>query len=326
MRPRIERLLIAITFALLAAGATLMIASAQSGTNVPTGQTSSNCAACHTDFVDTWQNGPHGKAGTDPVFLDDWKKQGKPGACLVCHTTGYDPATGISKENGVTCESCHGPAPTDHPKSPMPVNQGTEACTRCHSDTRFGVQDWKDSTHYRRGLECTSCHDPHSASIKDVPAPLGSPKSDKVSQLCITCHKDSNMDFSLTVHAQKNISCADCHVKDDKNLEGAPHQVPDHSFSASLTSCNTCHAQQMHSPGSATNTKDGSASISVKPTPPVALGSIVPQPDAISPVGFSLIASIIGLAGGMVLAPWLERWYRRIVKQSHEDQDDQAKD
>jgi hypothetical protein len=33
------------------------------------------------------------------------------------------------------------------------------------------------------------------------------------------------------------------------------------------------------------------------------------------------MAGLIGLAGGMVLAPWLERWYRRIVKQKREDQD-----
>ena len=29
--------------------------------------------------------------------------------------------------------------------------------------------------------------------------------------------------------------------------------------------------------------------------------------------------NIIGLAGGMVLAPWLERWFHRSVKQNKEE-------
>ena len=34
------------------------------------------------------------------------------------------------------------------------------------------------------------------------------------------------------------------------------------------------------------------------------------------------MAGVIGLAGGMVLAPWLERWYRRVRsnKTSEEEQ------
>jgi len=88
MSSRIERLLIAVMFALLAAGLTLVIASAQ-GETPPAGQTSSNdCAVCHTEFEMTWQNGAHGKAGSEPIFVEEWTKQGKPGACLVCHTTG----------------------------------------------------------------------------------------------------------------------------------------------------------------------------------------------------------------------------------------------
>jgi hypothetical protein len=31
---------------------------------------------------------------------------------------------------------------------------------------------------------------------------------------------------------------------------------------------------------------------------------------------------MIGLAGGMVLAPWLERWYRNFAKHDNEDHND----
>jgi hypothetical protein len=34
------------------------------------------------------------------------------------------------------------------------------------------------------------------------------------------------------------------------------------------------------------------------------------------------MAGLIGLAMGMVLAPWLERWYHRTVKQEVEEDDE----
>ncbi len=250
MSSRIQRLLIALMFALVAAGVTLVAASAQDGAPPPvqSAGTSNDCTVCHTEYQMTWENGAHGNAGTDPVFLDEWNKQGKPGACLVCHTTGYDPATATFKENGVTCQACHGEAPADHPKSPMPVDRSPDLCGRCHSDTRFGWQDWKVSTHYQRGMNCTTCHDPHSASLKKLPGQLGEkPTADEVSALCINCHKEHSMDFPYTAHNQKGVSCVDCHVNHIENTDRAAHSVPDHSFNASLDSCNTCHAEQMHS-------------------------------------------------------------------------------
>ena len=90
MTSRIERFLIALLFALVAAGVTLVVASAQDGAPPPAQEfkTSTECTTCHTEYQMTWQNGAHGQAGSDPVFVDEWTKQGKPGACLVCHTTG----------------------------------------------------------------------------------------------------------------------------------------------------------------------------------------------------------------------------------------------
>ena len=321
MTSRIERWLIALVFALLAAGVTLIMVSAQSGT-VPPVQTSSDCATCHTEVQTTWQNGSHGKAGSDPIFLDAWSKQGKPTACLACHTTGYDPGTGTYQADGVTCQSCHNPVPPDHPKSPMPVEPTEKLCGQCHSSERFEVPNSQATTHYERGIACASCHDPHSTSLQSVPAPRGTAKTDPVSQLCVTCHTESNMDFSLTAHAQKNISCADCHVKEADGAERAPHTVPDHSFQANVASCNTCHAQQMHTPAEATNTKEAAAKVVVEPTPEVELASVTAVPSAVSPFGFSAMAGLIGLAGGMVLAPWLERWYRRVGKQNREEHDE----
>ncbi len=320
MPSRIERFLIALMFALVAAGVTLIVASAQEGTNPPAAQETSDCVVCHTEYQMTWQNGAHGQAGNDPIFLDDWTKQGKPGACLVCHTTGYDPATATYEAAGVTCEACHGPAPADHPKTPMPVDRSTDLCGRCHSDTRFGWQDWKVSTHYQRGMDCATCHDPHSASLKKVTGPRdGEKTTDEVSELCINCHKEYSMDFSYTSHHQEGVSCVDCHVKHLENAERTAHTVPDHSFNANLASCNTCHAEQMHSPTEAADTAGSIAPVSGEPTGEVELASVAPEPNPVSPIGFSALAGLIGLAGGMVLAPWLERWYQRTVKHDREE-------
>ena len=321
MTSRMERFLIAMMFALLAAGVTLIVASAQGG-NPPTVQNTTgntDCAVCHTEFEMTWESGAHGKAGTDPIFVDEWTKQGKPGACLVCHTTGYDPATATYKADGVTCEACHGPAPADHPKTPMPIDRSPDLCGRCHSDTRFGWQDWKVSTHYQRGMDCATCHDPHSASLKKIAGPRVGETTDEVSALCINCHQEHSMNFPYTSHNQKGVSCVDCHVNHMEDTDRAAHNVPDHSFNASLDSCNTCHAEQMHSTTEAT---DGvSAPLPVAPTQETQLASVTPEPDPVSPIGFSALAGLLGLAGGMVLAPWLERWYLRTIKHGKDEND-----
>jgi hypothetical protein len=127
------------------------------------------------------------------------------------------------------------------------------------------------------------------------------------------------MDFSYTAHAQKGISCVDCHVKHLENDNREAHTVPDHSFNASLASCNTCHAQQMHGPTDAKTPEGSTKPVSVETAQEVKTASVTPQPDPVSPMGFSALAGLIGLAGGMVLAPWLERWYHRVVKHTHEE-------
>jgi hypothetical protein len=40
-----------------------------------------------------------------------------------------------------------------HPKEPMPIDRKPELCARCHSDVRFGWQDWQGSTHFQRGMD-----------------------------------------------------------------------------------------------------------------------------------------------------------------------------
>lgn len=323
MFSRIERLLIALLFALLAAGVALITVQAQEISPPPQEQ-SLNCAACHTEFQTTWMSGPHAHAADDPVFVEEWTAQGKPGACLVCHVTGYDPATATWKEDGVTCEACHGEAPADHPKSPMPVDHTTDLCGRCHSDTRFGWQEWKISTHYQRGMGCTVCHDPHSGALKQVATAQGqAPTYEDASELCVTCHNEYNMDFPYSAHHQQGVSCVDCHINHLEIGERAAHSVPDHSFNANLKSCNTCHTDQMHSPGEPLHPESTVSDVETSlGEQEIELASVTPEPGPVSPVGFAGLAVLIGLAAGMVLAPWLERFYQRAAKSDEETSDE----
>ena len=71
MFSRIERLLIALLFALVAAGVTLLVAQAQDG-NPPIQETKLNCAGCHTEFQTTWMSGPHVTPSASQVAVPVW--------------------------------------------------------------------------------------------------------------------------------------------------------------------------------------------------------------------------------------------------------------
>lgn len=340
MFSRIERVMIALMFALLAAGATLIMARAQDGTPTPptVSPSTSNCAACHADISAAWQKGAHGQAMTDPVFTQAWNTEGKPGACLVCHTTGYDPATGTSEAESVTCTVCHSPIPANHPVDKMPIDPSPDLCGKCHSDPRFSTANWQLSAHYQRDMTCTTCHDPHAASMKTIP---GTRANDDGSALCENCHKDAMKNFPTSKHAEAGVTCVTCHLgfKNGQQETSATdfinaHKAPDHSFLPSLATCNSCHATQMHGPGEAVAAAaiqvEESGGTVVPPSAPTmpseplqsAGAGLTPQPNPVSPLGYAGLAGLIGLAAGMVLAPWLEKWYRRALKHAEEGKND----
>jgi len=51
-----------------------------------------------------------------------------------------------------------------------------------------------------------------------------------------------------------------------------------------------------------------------EPVAAVETDTLRADPSPISPVGFAMLSGIVGMASGMILAPWLERWYERIKK------------
>jgi len=153
--------------------------------------------------------------------------------------------------------------------------------------------------------------------------------SNDASALCENCHKDAMKNFPTSKHAEAGVTCVNCHLgfnignKNENAVDvdfNTIHNAPNHSFIPSLDTCNQCHADQMHAPGQAVaaaaikaeetgGTPTPAPSPVVSPVPPVSN-----EPAPISPVGFAGMASIVGLAFGMVLSPWLERAYRHLSK------------
>jgi hypothetical protein len=79
----------------------------------------------------------------------------------------------------------------------------------------------------------------------------------------------------------------------------------------------------MHQPGEASQTETSVPNVQTSvEQPEVELASVTPEPNPVSPVGFAGLAVLIGLAAGMVLAPWLERFYLRAVKHDEEPSDE----
>lgn len=119
------------------------------------------CGICHKkdetgNQLAKWQAGPHAKAfetlATDKakevgkkLGIDDPQKSGK---CLKCHSTAYNFTEAVATEkikveDGVTCESCHGPGKKYMAKATMEdrakaieaglVHPATESCKLCHN-------------------------------------------------------------------------------------------------------------------------------------------------------------------------------------------------
>lgn len=123
---------------------------------------SKKCKICHKkeeqgNQWQKWLDGPHAKAvetlGTDEakavgasLGIDDPQTSGK---CLKCHSTAYnwteEPQTEkVAVEEGVGCESCHGPGKNYKKKETMKdreasiaggmIHPSTQSCALCHND------------------------------------------------------------------------------------------------------------------------------------------------------------------------------------------------
>lgn len=148
--------------------------------------TSENCSTCHGPIHELWSASKHGSGGLD---------------CLVCHKL----------ETG---EGTH----------PFQLTFSTEpeelTCTVCHGEV---TNDWKSSRHGEVGLQCVSCHNPHSQQQKPV---------EGNQTTCENCHKDQKGAMQDATHTQAGANCITCHLGTHRK----------HTFKADGDACATCHS------------------------------------------------------------------------------------
>jgi predicted CXXCH cytochrome family protein len=194
-----------------------------------------NCGECHLDIAESWSHSPHAHAYDDPYFQEKWTGLGKPGECLLCHTTEYVASTGEYAEEGVYCEACHGRVSGEHPPEIVTIRADTEYCGSCHTTT---LSEWRSTAHHPSDVGCMDCHNPHSQEAL----------FENPDDMCINCHQEDMERYLEDLHVQKDIGCVDCHA-----LVIPPEEVPDdgivptgHAFNITPATCVACHTDALH--------------------------------------------------------------------------------
>lgn len=269
--------------------------------------TQNDCEGCHEIIQTHWKDSAHANSVQDPQFQQAWLVQGSPNECLSCHTTGFDPVAGTWEAESVACSICHNPAPNDHPEQIMPTDISSRMCGTCHLDTHA---EWQGSIHGQEDLACVRCHSPHTTGLR----------ADGVQALCQSCHNEEAHFFAYTGHADEGLLCSDCHLRVSEAEMGDGHGRRVHAFTVDLDTCSQCHNEEMHYPTGDAMTAGENPGAS---EPVVSMASAVPvqeEPDPVSPFGFAVLASLVGMGFGMIIAPWLEKWNRRVKDKGQKDE------
>ena len=255
------------------------------------------CQDCHEIVQMHWAESAHGNSVTNTNFQTLWNERGQPRTCFQCHTTGYDEATGDWEVSSVSCTTCHNPIPANHPDQIMPTDVSSRLCGDCHVDT---YSDWTLSTHASEDLACVRCHSPHTNGIRAT----------DTQELCSTCHAEEVHFYSYTAHYEEGLLCVDCHLRVLDGPTGEGHGQREHSFEVDMSTCSGCHSDEMHYP----IPNDGGSGMSGTGMDigGDVLSNIQSTPTPASPIGFALVAVLVGTALGMILSPWSERWFSRI--------------
>jgi len=245
------------------------------------GQFGTDCAACHQTAG--WKpatfdhsksafplTGKHVAAKCESCHVNQVFR-GTPQTCIGCHQAD-DAHKG---QFGTDCAACHQtagwkPATFDHSQSAFPLTGKHVAaqCESCHVNQVFrgtaktcvGCHQQDDTHKGEFGTDCAACHKTegwkpaafdHSKSAfpltgKHVAAKCESCHAGQVfkgtANTCVGCHQDPAYHLGTF-----GTACADCHTADAwwSAKYGRPHTFPlDHGESG-ISSCKTCHPDQL---------------------------------------------------------------------------------
>ena len=130
--------------------------------------------------------------------------------------------------------------------------------------------------------------------------------------------------FPTSKHAEAGVTCVNCHL--GFNLDDtreSPLTFETHTKPRTIILCPRltlatnvmpirCMPQAKQCCCGDQDRRDGGTPT---PEPTAAATAVFPianEPLPVSPLGFAVMAGLLGLAGGMVLAPWLERSYEHL--------------
>jgi DmsE family decaheme c-type cytochrome len=170
--------------------------------------------------------------------------------CASCHeevSKGFaaNPHTKLAQlhgNNGVTCESCHGPG-SEHVSgggdvtkifnpAKAPTKEVNAKCLSCHGAAH---PNFARSPHGEANVGCISCHSVHHSEDTEHLLKAAQPA------LCFQCHTDVKPQFSMPFHHRVEeglILCNDCH---DPHGTLNPKSVK--SASEENAVCAKCHSE-----------------------------------------------------------------------------------
>jgi DmsE family decaheme c-type cytochrome len=171
------------------------------------------CAACHGDGT------AHAEAGGDKAKIVRPAGAAGQKVCLTCHDTTSTHASyrnGIhSQGEAVNCLSCH----SVHASAPraqhlLVTAPASKLCATCHGDTAASFKD-KPYAHRigRGGMECSTCHEPHSVSANKSALRLTRTEE----QPCLSCHAEKRGPFVYTHPGGGAATCTTCHEPHGSN-------------------------------------------------------------------------------------------------------------
>jgi DmsE family decaheme c-type cytochrome len=166
---------------------------------------------------------------TDPIKTalasadTDSRKMGAitPQVCYRCHAN-MAPQQHIGHPHQI-CGATHMDCTTCHdPHGKLRPETRTDLCLKCH-DMSVPTMAWHSSTHFRYGVACTDCHNPHpnthvqpvvGIQHTNIDRHPRMPMSVDDPNVCYKCHQDIYAKNAMPSHhpiKEGKMVCADCH-------------------------------------------------------------------------------------------------------------------
>ncbi len=117
--------------------------------------------------------------------------------------------------------------------------------------------------------------------------------------------------YDLTLHAESGLVCADCHLRIAEGEMGGGHGERVHSFAVTIDTCSECHFDDLHSSDESNSATIRSLIFESETGANSSQSLLQAEPSKVSPTGFTILGTLFGVGAGMIMAPWLEKWFQR---------------